>query len=78
MGTTTLRVQEQEQENKMRMRRGLHLARDLDAGETVTEADIKIVRPFEGIEPWQFDEVIELTVTESVQAGQPLEWSLLE
>ncbi|MFC7378162.1 N-acetylneuraminate synthase [Brevundimonas sp. GCM10030266] len=57
------------------VRRSVTAARDLAIGETVTEADVLLLRPASGIPAKQMDEVMGRTLKTAVPAGQPLQWT---
>ncbi|WP_328186499.1 pseudaminic acid synthase [Marinobacter sp. OP 3.4] len=65
--------QEAEQPNKM-FRRSIYFMRDMKAGETVSETDIRRIRPGVGIEPKYFKALIGKTVRVDVHGGTPTSW----
>jgi N-acetylneuraminate synthase/N,N'-diacetyllegionaminate synthase len=60
------------------MRRSLHLRRDVEAGRRLDRADIKIVRPFEGIDPWAIEDVVGRSLAADRSANDPLTWTDLQ
>lgn len=77
MGTTRRTLTEAELENRRPMRRSLHVRRSMEAGETITAADLKVVRPFDGIDPWSIDDVVGAEVRRDVDADEPLTWAVV-
>lgn len=65
--------QEAEQPNKM-FRRSIYFMRDMKAGETVSKADIRRIRPGVGIEPKYFNALISKTLKVDVIRGTPTSW----
>lgn len=78
MGRTTRRISEEERENSSSMRRSLHFRRPLGAGDRIERGDLKVVRPFEGIDPWEIDDVVGRTLATDVGPDAPVTWDRLE
>lgn len=55
-------------------RRSIVAVRNLEAGETVTEAMITYKRPAHGISPQHWDEVLGMKLTRPVEEDKPLQW----
>ena len=55
-------------------RRSLYFVRDLRAGERITEADIRRIRPGYGLAPKHFDELMGRTLARAVERGDPVSW----
>jgi len=53
-------------------RRSLFFARDLPAGHVITEGDIRVVRPSDGLAPESFDSVYGRPVVAAVRRGTPV------
>lgn len=64
-----------EDKNKV-FRRSIYFMRDMKAGETVAEADIRRIRPGIGLEPKFFKELIGKTLQKDVKRGTPTSWDL--
>lgn len=65
----------QEAEKPARIfRRSIYFMRDMKAGETVSRADIRRIRPGTGIEPKYFDSLIGKTLKVDVFRGTPSSW----
>lgn len=58
-------------------RRSIYFVRDLKAGEVVTEADIRRIRPGLGLEPKYWDRVVGRKVIKDVSRGVAVSWDLL-
>lgn len=67
-----------ERENRTVMRRSLHLREALDAGSVLEEEYLAVVRPNEGIDPWEFDNVLGRRLKTDVESDAPLTWDLIE
>ena len=77
LGSTGLRRSEKERSNATQMRRSLHLRTDLNAGERISRKDLKIVRPYSGIDPWEIDQVVGQSLTAPVEEDDALTWEQL-
>jgi pseudaminic acid synthase len=65
-------------EDKSRQfRRTIYIARDMRKGETLTPADLRIVRPGNGLAPKHFDAILGRRVGRAAEAGTPVTWDLL-
>lgn len=58
-------------------RRSLYVARDMKAGDILTEADLRSVRPGFGLPPKFYEQVLGRRVGQNVTAGTPLSWSMI-
>ena len=61
-----------ELDNKHHIRKSLHAARDIAAGEELTAADVSVLRPAEGLSPTRYRAVLGTPVTASLSAGDPI------
>ncbi len=67
-----------EKEQKSRIfRRSLYVAEDLAAGDTLTESNLRIIRPGLGLPPKYFEKLIGMRVGRAVRRGTPMSWELL-
>lgn len=66
-----------EREN-MRFRRSVYFVRDLSAGQVVSAADIRRIRPGFGIEPKHFDSLVGRRLKVGVKRGMPTRWEQFE
>jgi N,N'-diacetyllegionaminate synthase len=55
--------------------RSLHTARDLPEGHVLSDQDIVVVRPNDGLHPRYLDDVTGLVLRQPLRRGQPLLWS---
>ena len=58
-------------------RRSLYVAADVAAGEPLTEANIRSVRPGYGLAPKHLPEVLGCKATRDLKFGEPLDWSMV-
>ncbi|MDX8364349.1 pseudaminic acid synthase [Cytobacillus sp. IB215665] len=58
-------------------RRSIYITEDLNAGEMITEKNIRIIRPGYGLEPKYYDILLGKRVKESVKKGTPVSWKML-
>jgi N-acetylneuraminate synthase/N,N'-diacetyllegionaminate synthase len=61
-----------DEDNKTTIRKSLHAAADLDAGDVLTEDAVKIVRPADGLPPGELESFLGREVTVSVREDEPL------
>jgi len=72
LGSETKVPSPKELENAKLVRRGLYAARDLKPGDVITESDIAILRPENGVSPSNYWEIIGLPVTRAIARGGDL------
>ncbi|HEY1103893.1 MAG TPA: pseudaminic acid synthase [Burkholderiaceae bacterium] len=65
-----------EEKSKL-FRRTLYIAQDIKAGEVLTAANLRIVRPGFGLPPKHYDTVLGKRINRDAPAGTPLSWDLL-
>jgi len=65
-------------EGMFALRRSLHFASNLEAGHILTQKDLKIVRPEDGLSPNKLYDVIGHRLTRSVVCNDPVDWSDME
>ncbi|WP_018908198.1 pseudaminic acid synthase [Salinispora arenicola] len=58
----------------LRFRRSLHVVADVRAGEPVTRANVRSIRPAGGLHPDELDRVLGRTFAWDVRRGTPLSW----
>ncbi|MEX0450465.1 pseudaminic acid synthase [Spiribacter sp. 218] len=61
-----------------RFRRSLYIAKDMMAGERLTEENLRIVRPGYGLAPRYYEILIGRRVNKDLTAGVALDWSMLD
>ena len=75
-GKTNFRRSDIEKENLI-FRRSLYFVNDLKKGQSITEKDIRIIRPGYGLAPKNFQKIIGKKVNKDVEYGTPLSWEVL-
>jgi N-acetylneuraminate synthase len=65
------------EDSTRRYRRSLYIAEDLRAGDALTAATLRIVRPGLGLHPRYYDAVLGARVVRDVRKGTPLTWGLI-
>lgn len=76
LGRAGFERQSAEQASK-RYRRSIYFVRDMKAGQKITAADIRRIRPGYGLPSKHFDELLGRTVREDVTRGTAVHWELL-
>jgi pseudaminic acid synthase len=61
----------------VRFRRSLYVVRAINAGEVLTRANVRSIRPGFGLAPKHLPEVIGRKAARDIAYGEPLKWSLL-
>lgn len=61
----------------LKFRRSLYIARDMQAGETLTPENLRLIRPGLGLEPKYYELMLGRRVKVDVKAGTPLSWDLI-
>jgi len=74
IGNSKKEISEEEGKNIFFMRRSIHLSKNMKQGETIERENIKIIRPFEGIEPWLLDLIISKKLKRDKIKNEPLKW----
>jgi len=69
---------EKEQSARREARRSIVAARDLKAGEKLTENDLIAKRPAHGVSPIHWDEIVGKTMLIDVEEDLPLSWRMFE
>lgn len=77
LGSLDFSRQEAEKDS-MRFRRSVYFVRDLAAGDTVTEADVRRIRPGFGLAPKYFQDVLGRRMKVAVSRGTPVSWDVLD
>jgi len=76
LGEVNYEVTEQEAKSRV-FRRSLFVVKDMKAGETFTEENVRSIRPGYGLAPKYLKEVLGRAVTEDVSRGTPVTWGLM-
>lgn len=61
----------------MQFRRSLYIAKDMKTGETLTEENLRSVRPGMGLPPKFLDDLLGRRVNADVAAGTPVSWDII-
>ena len=77
LGGAVIGPTEAEQESR-RFRRSLFVVADVAAGETLTEANVRSIRPADGLHTRHYDEVLGRRAAQAIERGTPLSWDLIE
>lgn len=77
LGTGCKRVEGNEADTVLLQRRSIRLARDMRQGETLSEADISVLRPCPpyALRPYELKNVIGLKLRRAMKSGDHLRWS---
>lgn len=65
------------EKKSLQFRRSIYFVKDVAAGETLTEAHVRIIRPGMGLAPKHIDSVIGRKPKADVRRGTPVSWDLL-
>ena len=76
LGTTNIGPTDAEKEG-LRFRRSLYVVADVKAGDPVTEANVRSIRPTGGLAPDAINTVLGRTFTTDAAKGTPLTWDLI-
>ena len=76
LGTVTYGAGESEQKS-LQFRQSVYVARDVAAGTTLTEADLRIVRPGHGLSPKYYNLLIGRRANKDLKAGTATSWDLV-
>lgn len=67
-----------ELQNRIPARKSIHLNRTLNQGDIITEIDLQMLRPGNGISPMEIDKVIGKEASENLEKGSMLKWENLK
>jgi N-acetylneuraminate synthase len=76
LGTVHYGVSEREAASR-NFRRSLFVTEDVSAGSLLTPANVRSIRPANGLPPKHYDEVLGRRVARDIERGTPLSWELL-
>ena len=77
LGQPVVGPTEQEQESR-RFRRSLFVVEDVAAGEPLTEANVRSIRPADGLHTRYYEAVLGRRAASAIERGTPLAWDLIE
>lgn len=75
LGKVSFDISEKELKSKA-FRKSIFVVKDVVKGERLTEDNIRVIRPSNGLEPKYFEQILESEFVEDVEAGEPLTWSM--
>lgn len=61
----------------VQFRRSLYVAADVKAGETLTKANVRSIRPGDGLPPGDLDAVLGRPAARDLKRGEPLAWDMV-
>lgn len=76
VGVAQYRRGESETSNRQ-FRRSLYVVRDVAAGQTLSELDVRSIRPGFGLEPSRLPEVLGRRAARALKRGEPLAWDMV-
>lgn len=65
------------EKSSLKFRRSLYVAKDLKAGDLLTEESLRLVRPGLGLPPKFYELLLGKSVNKDVSAGTPLSWDIV-
>ncbi len=65
------------EQGSLLFRRSLYVTSDIKAGETLSRANIRSVRPGNGLPPGELDNILGKPATRDIARGEPLDWSMV-
>lgn len=77
LGQNSRKANLSEKQNKFFLRTSIHASKKIKKGEVVSEKNIKLVRPADGISPWFFNKVLGKRLKKTVNSDTPLHWKNL-
>jgi pseudaminic acid synthase len=63
--------------SNLKFRRSLYIVEDLLAGDTLTQKNVRSIRPSNGLHPRYLDIILGKKISKNVKKGTPLSWNLL-
>lgn len=64
--------------NSRKFARSLFVVKDIKKGETITEENVRSIRPADGLHPKYYHEILGRKVCQTLKRGQPLSWEFIE
>ena len=77
LGSSEYRLGPAAQDSALRGR-SIFVSEDVAPGESFTTANLKVIRPGDGLHPKHFAEVLGRVARVSIAAGTPLTWDLVD
>ena len=77
LGTDFIGIQKAE-EKSLQFKRSIFVSKDIKEGESITEENIKVIRPATGIAPKHYDKIMGKKAKKNLKAGTPLQFEDFE
>lgn len=74
MGDGIKKITDNEEKNIFHMRRSIHSAKNLKKGSIIGTNDIKIIRPYEGVDPWYYKDIVGKELNCDLKKDDPIRW----
>jgi N,N'-diacetyllegionaminate synthase len=68
-------ITDEEKKNIFHMRRSMHASQDLTNGDVLSIQNIKMIRPYDGIDPWFYDKISGKKIYRDILKDDPIRWS---
>jgi pseudaminic acid synthase len=76
LGRPQFDIQQKEQQSKL-FKRSIYVSKDVKAGETFSENNLRVIRPGDGLEPKYFEMILGKKAKRDLKAGTPLSFDQL-
>ncbi|MHA6247649.1 pseudaminic acid synthase [Pontibacter sp. CAU 1760] len=76
LGHVQYGVQRAEEKSRL-FKRSVYAAKDIQAGDTLTKENIRVIRPGLGLAPKHYEELLGKPAKQDIKAGTPLNWDLV-
>jgi len=73
-GSERKEITDNEKKNIFYMRRSIHASKNIKSGEVIRDNNIKITRPFNGIESWYVNIIIDKKIKNNIKKDDPIKW----
>ena len=67
----------EKEKKSLQYRRSLYIAKDMVAGEILTQGNLRAIRPGYGLSPKYYDILLGKRVNRDLKRGEPVSWDLL-
>ncbi|MCP2044065.1 pseudaminic acid synthase [Pontibacter sp. HSC-36F09] len=76
MGHVQYGVQRAEEKSRL-FKRSVYASKDIQAGETFTKDNIRVIRPGLGLPPKHYEDLLGKNAAQDIKAGTPLSWDMV-
>ncbi len=66
------------EKSSAKFRRSLYISEDIKAGETLSEKNLRSIRPGNGLPPKYYDDLLGKKVCLDIKKGTPMSWDLIK